>query len=920
MTYDDYIEQTRSQKILLAHIEAKQKHKLFTLVSGSIYKKSVNYFAVNVTVDGTDLSMASSEALLPGEFYFKPETSELFVRLTDGANPITKSVYVTYRLFFSNIPTQAPWDMASGSLVDYDSRISSIGSLKLELDFEQTGISLETDSSISFQNNDGFWEDKFDVLIFENNVVRFWSWSKSLAISQAKLIYRGLVSDKSYNDKEVSFNLKDDLSKLRRKVSMPLFSSLDGEVDPSILNKPKRLVFGKVDKLSLTGCDKVLDGYPLTGLLDGDADRNLLPGTVSGTSGQNQINGVGTNFLTSLSADDKITIISFFNEYSYTVDTVVSDTQIIINGSISVSFSGATIRTNEIENNLITGVGTAFKTELSPNDKISIEINDVVQDFTVSAINSDTEILINEELETSFEDKTAVNTPEINYRYKNRKWHIAGHKLRQYSVNITEIVDINIVRVDDLDDLEDGDNISINGQYYKIIRIVNNEIRLNQSFRTAVIVGDLLTKIPLNFAYLNKQKFTLNRDFYLTNNTNDCYIEFDDLAEFNVAPIRSINTSFTFVNGSDIVTISASDIDLTQLIKPRDWIKAKTVLIDDYNEVLSVSTNEIKLRIPIDYDFTGSLSFKSPNYIGDDSIITIDCIGLEYNNEWVRYPSQAVQYVIENAGFENINTTSFDQAEDDGRFELCAFYPENIGDDIATVRDIVTDINASVFGSLYLDQNFDLAYKVLNADKPTDMEVIKDEDIINFSVSSKSDIINSVLVNYKQETDQNTGSIVQSNFILESDFVNEAIKKVEQKTLDLKLYKESEANIIAQRFLFFKSLTQSVVTVRTKLKLSNKSINDVIYLDLDRLYRRYGNSTNKKSGIINMITRDGSNTVVQFNDLANLFSRVSTIADNSAPDFVADSEDVDKFGYIVDNQMEGPDISSEVGIGNNLIG
>jgi hypothetical protein len=200
------------------------------------------------------------------------------------------------------------------------------------------------------------------------------------------------------------------------------------------------------------------------------------------------------------------------------------------------------------------------------------------------------------------------------------------------------------------------------------------------------------------------------------------------------------------------------------------------------------------------------------------------------------------------------------------------------------------------------------------------MEVIKDEDIINFSVSSKSDIINSVLVNYKQETDQNTGSIVQSNFILESDFVNEAIKKVEQKTLDLKLYKESEANIIAQRFLFFKSLTQSVVTVRTKLKLSNKSINDVIYLDLDRLYRRYGNSTNKKSGIINMITRDGSNTVVQFNDLANLFSRVSTIADNSAPDFVADSDDVDKFGYIVDNQMEGPDISSEVGIGNNLIG
>lgn len=920
MTYDDYIEQTRSQKILLAHIEAKQKHKIFSLVSGAIYKKTVSYFVVNVSVDGSDLSMASSETLSPGEFYYKADTSELFVRMSDDSNPLTKSLYVTYRFFFSNISTNAPWDMGSGSLVHYDPRISAIGSLKLELDFEQTGISLETDSSISFENNDGFWEDKFDVLIFENNIARFWAWSKTIAFDQAKLIYRGIVSDKSFSDKSVSFNLKDDLSKLRRKVSMPLFSSLDGDVDPSVINKPKRLVFGKVDKLSMTGCDKVLDGFPLTGLISGDADRNLLPGTVSGTSGQNQINGVGTSFLTSLTAGDRITIISFFNEYTYTVNTVVSNTQIIISGTISVSFSGAQIRTQEIENNIIEGVGTAFKTELSPNDKIKIIVNDLEEEFTVSAINSDTEIVINEELETSFENKTSTNLPEINYRYKNRKWDIAGHKLRQYSVIITEIVDINIVTVDDLNDLEDGDNISINGQYYKILRIVNNQVRLNQSFRTAVVVGDLLTKLPLNFAYLNKQRFTLNRDFYLTNNVNDCYIEFDDLAEFNVAPVKSINTSFTFVNGSDTVTISASDIDLTQLIKPRDWIKAKTLVVDDYHEVLSVSTYEIKLRVPVDYDFTGSLNYKSPNYIGDDSIMTTDCIGLEYNNEWVRYPSQAVQYVIENAGFTNINTTSFDEAEEDGRFELCAFYPENIGDEIETVRNIVTDINSSVFGSLYLDQDFDLSYKVLNADKPIDMEVIKDEDIISFSMSSKSDIINSVLVNYKKETDQTTGTLIDSNFILNSDFVNEAIGKVEQKTLDLKLYHADQANIIGQRFLFFKSLTQSVVTVRTKLKLSNKSINDVIYLDLNRLYRRYGNSTNKKSGIINMISRDGQNTVVQFNDLANLFSRVATIAENTTPDFSSDSEDVDKFGFVVDNLTEGPESISEVGIGNNLIG
>ena len=922
MAFNDYIQQTRSQKIILATIEAKQKLKLFDLYSGAIYRKKSEHFVVNFRSEGIDLVQATSNTLNAGEWYYSPLDGYLYVRLSDDSNPKTKTNYATYRFFFSNQPANLPYDFNNGIEVHFDSRLKAIGTLKLELDYENTGIALETNSNISLHNNDGYFDSIFDRYIFENSSVKFYSWNKNLNHNEAKLIYRGFIKDKSFSSTEIKFNIVDELSKLRSPIEWSKFSNDDGLIDEATLNKPKRIILGRVDKAKTVGIDKVLDGYTLTGSISGDADRNVIDGTVTGTASQDKIYGATPMFTVfNISAGDEIKIIDGFSEYTYTVASVDSTTQITITGTLSASFSGATIRNLELLNNRLEGVGTSFLSELSPSDKIKVTVNDLEYEYGVESVESDTLAILSDEFEVSFTSITDVKcSPAIPYREKNRSWNIAGHKLREYSVTITEIIDINQIAVDDIVDITDGDSLLINGFYYIVARVNGNKIRLNQGFQTATVVNDLVTKLPVRYAYVQNQRYLFNRDFTINNTVNNAIIEFNSLAEFNVAVIKKSNESFTFTSGSRIVTAPSSDTDLTTLLKPRDWIKLNILAASAWYEVLAVDTLSVTLRTPANFSGTGTILYKTPEYIDDNSLVTVDCLGLDDGGEWIRTPAQAVRWLLEKTNLIDVNDPSFIEAEGDCDYTLSLALPESIGSDMPNARDVISKINDSVFGSLYLDSNFQYTYKILNADRPESMVTVKDEDIISFDINTKTSIYNRISLNYRPYIDTISGSDTFKNISLESDFVNDTSKSTNELAVTSYLYYDDDAMTIAERWLFFKSLTQSIVNIKSKINFYPNSLNDAVMLDLARTYTKYGGLSSRKLGLINMISKEEYGTSIQVNDLGNVFARVPCIAPDDTNDYVEGDDNVDNFGYILDNDTETPDPLSEIGLGSNLIG
>lgn len=842
--YQSFLSKAKSEKVTLAIIEAVHPVKLFSLETGSVYSRVVDHFVSLVSVSGVALSMASGAELSPGEFYFSPKEKKLFVRMLDDSNPKTKDVAITYKFFFSSAPYVLPCDLGTGEPVEFEPRIDSLGSIGSQLDDQSTGIVLESSSSISFENNDGYWDEIFDKLIWENQSVKIYSWGPSISISEAQKIFDGLIESKDFSPFGVRLSVRDFVFRLKSLVNLPLFSELDGKVTPSMIGKPKRRVYGQVQQLRCEGFDKILGGFELTGAI-----------------------------------------------------------------------------TTTIDSQTVTGSGTLFLSELSPGDEIIVELANETAKFGVESIESDTSLTIGQASDFALNEASAIIRPEIPYRKYNRRWSIAGHKLREPSSPIIEVINENRVRVDSSLDMFSGDSVKINDEFVNIRRVSGNKIVLNTALVPAPEVGDLVTKNPVSRVFFGKKELFIDRDWTLEN-SDEATLVINELAEFNIAEQRSIGVTLIFTNGSREVTTSAT-VDLRTILKPRDWIRKNIISETAWYEILSVKEQGITLRTT----FTGSTSsssglMKNVDLINDDSQITVDCMGLEHEGEWIKTPSDAVKHLVTfDSGFLSINEASFAKAKADCEYILSLPVPLNLGESAPKIKDVIAQINESVFGSLYGDSSWDISYSILNSQKPDELSILRDDDILSFDVVSTQNIISEIKLNYRPFTDLYTGENGFRVIEKSGDFVDRliGIKRAEEVTVYL--YEEDKAEIMAQRILFFRSLSTCKVQVKTGLNLATKSVNDKLFLDLNRLYKRYGGGDRKKVGVITSVKKDGSTVTAEIIDLGNVFNRVPSIAPNNANHYDSASEfEKAKWGYILDSDTLTPNVSSELELGNNLIG
>jgi hypothetical protein len=845
-TYEEFSKKPRSEKVILAIIEAVQEFKLFELHSGSVYKRDVDHFVSRVKVEGVDLVQGTSTVLSAGQFYFDATAKKLYVRLTSGADPKTERLSVTFKFFFSNAPVFAANDLAEGEPVGFEARISDggVGALGQTLDDENTGVVLESSSSLKLINNDGFFDDIFDVLVWENQTVDFYSWSPSLPISEAQRIFTGVVDSKDFGTTDITFKVKDFVFKLKNVVNLPVYSDADGILAPSVIETPKRRIYGQVKQLKCVGMDQVLGGYPLTGTI------------------------------------------------SVTID---SDTLI--------------------------GAGTSFLDELSPGDEVYVVINNDTVKFGIDSVQSDISATLGSKADQSFVSMPATNLPQVPWRKKNRVWSIAGHKLRAPSTFISSVISNNRVTVDDTSDLFAGDSVKVNDEFVYIRRVSGDQVVFNSALSPSPSFGDSLSKNPVSRAFFKAKELFIERDWVLTNGT-EAYLTLDELAEFNQTEPKSLAANFLFTNGSRSITTNSS-VDLRSVLKSRDWIRKNSVTEVGWYEILEVKEQEILIRTPFaGTTQTTTSQIKVVDLIDDDALITVNCMGMEVAGEWIKNPAQAVRHLVLNdAEFSSVNDDSFNKAMAECDFILSMVIPEAIGDDPPQIKDVITKINESVFGSLYGNSAMEICFSILNSKKPEAIETLKDDDIESYDVKSDQKIINAIKVNYRPFVDFYTGEDTFETYTDESDFVNRiiGIKNTEERTVYL--YEDDKAKIIAQRILFFRSMSNCKVTVKTGLNLATKSVNDKMFLDLERLFRRYGGRDRKKVGTITSIKKTGTTTEAEITDLGNLFNRVPAIAPNTVSDYDGSTrEEAALWGYVVDDETLTPNVLSEVDLGNNLIG
>jgi hypothetical protein len=337
--------------------------------------------------------------------------------------------------------------------------------------------------------------------------------------------------------------------------------------------------------------------------------------------------------------------------------------------------------------------------------------------------------------------------------------------------------------------------------------------------------------------------------------------------------------------------------------------------VSNWYEVLSVDV--LLLTIRNNYsearNYSGPASYKIPNYIADESAILIDCYGKK-TTEWLGTASDVVLDLCNQVGLTGYNTSSFSNAKIDAPYCISLAYPDSIGGTMPIARDAILTINKSVLGSLYSNSDFNISYSILNADRDASVSTISDDDIISFTTMTKNQIVGSVTSTYRKEIGASTNSTyTYSNGNIQGIATDLAI--------DLALYNYSDAVIITQRYAFLRSGPQTLVTIKGKLNLITKSLNDRVYLNLQRLFKRFGSTGSIKVGLVNMSSKDSSTVDIQVNDVGNMFSRVSAIAPDTASDY-STSSDLEKslYGYITDNNNLSPDASVDTAIGANLIG
>jgi hypothetical protein len=564
---------------------------------------------------------------------------------------------------------------------------------------------------------------------------------------------------------------------------------------------------------------------------------------------------------------------------------------------------------------IVTGTGTSFLTYLTKGD--AVHFAGVEDEFTVQSVDSNTQVTLSDNYQGDALSGIAMTfEPELPSRHMNRVWFCAGHPVRKPEASVVSGLSLNIFEVDDPSDIIAGDEILVNGERAFVQRVAGNTIRVTTNLLSIPGSGDPVIRPSVNEVYLNNKKLILERDY--TFNSTTAKLTLDPLAEFNIAPILTLTGSITMNSGSRSVT-GVGTMFLSELAV-NDWLRVSGN--GDYFEVLSIeSDTALTIRSAATYTDTDTPIAKRPKVFDhENDVLSCDILGRSSTNTTGGYLLKTVPDVVldllNDAGLSSIvNLSSFSDSKDLNSAPIGVVYPREVNDTkTEKIRDIISTLNKSVFGSLIQDNNFELTYNLLRPKRLASNLTLKEKDVLGFSVKADSSkIIKTAKVRYAfREYDRASGAF---ELFAEESYTSEIgsylTKTKNEYILDSVLAFEADAAILASRLAFILETSSAVVSIKTKLQAVENQVNDTVIIAHEKLYERPGIAGRSKAAAIQKITKSSFDASLEIEDLSGAFTRCSTIAIDTSNDYL-NANDSEKLvnGYItedsglIDNERE----------------
>lgn len=566
-------------------------------------------------------------------------------------------------------------------------------------------------------------------------------------------------------------------------------------------------------------------------------------------------------------------------------------------GTVTVTSGSATV----------SGVSTNFFAEVSPGDEVLFVSPVATKKYTVDTVNASNTLTLTSEYEG--ETSSAVGMylkPKRPTGYMNRIFQVAGHATKEPSHLISETISsVNRIRLDSVEDLLPGEAIIVGSENTVINRIVGNEIKLSVNLSTPPLVGTVVRRPSITNVKLNENLLIVTRDYEYDAET--AILTLDLLAEFNVSPTVSTQGTFVFTNGSQTVTGSGTAFKAE--FRPGDWIRSSS--FSDFFQILHVvSDTNITLRTPCTYTTTTAARAKKPEMYDDTSVIlTCDIMGATDDGTsgglFLKTASQITQDILTIAGLEDIlETDSFNEARFLAPQKVGLVIPKKYNDkNSPKLKDVINELNKSVFGSVVQNNDFLLTYHVFRPVRENGITRFSESDIIKYTIKSLSDKISKqAIVRYlNREYEPVSKSAVFSQAAKQSNIATFLGKTTNETIIDTLLTDSVEAQMIANRWAFLIGQASTVISFQTKMQGTLLNVTDRIEISHEQFYERVGSNQTRKISALQSSRKSFNDVTIETEDLSNAFSRCGIIVEDGHPSF-SDATEEERFydSYVTD--------------------
>jgi len=538
----------------------------------------------------------------------------------------------------------------------------------------------------------------------------------------------------------------------------------------------------------------------------------------------------------------------------------------------------------------LTGVGTLFLKELSPDDEVVLD----GVEFSIESVTSDTVAVLTEAPEFSASTINFFVIPDQPKKFINREWLVAGHACRQLETTVSNFDTANKFTLVSVQDLRELDEIFVgspgSGETVSVARINGgNQVVTSENLLFPPNTGETVVRPCAQNVRINNRKLEFDRDFTIVISATETKIILKEDAEKNINPVRSVNGNLTFSTATR--TVTGTDSQFQSQLKPSQHIRPIGTV--NFFEILSIESDvSLTLRALPTVNSTTAAQYKGgTNFDAEVDFLTCDILGTTSDGtkdgNLLENASDIVKDILAKVSITNINAPAFAKSAALAPYALGLVIPKEFtATTTRKVRDIINEINVSVFGSLIQNNDFEFEYDILAPKKPVNFQRFTENDIIDLSVDTSNDrSVKQVTVFYDRR-ELNPQSLEPSvrTQVKVSDVAQFLVKTSQIREIESLLFDTDSARILASRWAFLLEVATNVITITTKLQASRLQINDIVEIKHKKLFERIGGGK-RKFAAIQAISKSADETRVELDDLSNAFNRIATIAPTGSPDF-----------------------------------